>query len=72
MKYLLLIYSKEKESSMMTEEERKKLKEYEVYTKELVAAGILRGGEALYPSDTAVTVRLNGKEVVVSNPYANS
>jgi hypothetical protein len=31
MKYLLLIYSKEKESSMMTEEDRKKLKEYEVY-----------------------------------------
>lgn len=72
MKYLLLIYSKEKENGRMTEEDRKKLEEYEVYTKELVAAGILRGGEALQPSASAVTVRLDEKKVVSPNPYSNS
>lgn len=72
MKYLLLIYSKEKETEIMTKEDLEKMEEYAVYTKELVAAGILRGGEALQPSGTAVTVRLDGKKVVSSNPYSNS
>jgi hypothetical protein len=44
---------------------------YEAYTKAMVEAGIMRGGERLRPPETATTVRApNGKAQVVNGPYA--
>lgn len=41
------------------------------YTRALIDAGIMVGGEALHPAETATTIRLtNGKREVQDGPYA--
>jgi hypothetical protein len=44
---------------------------YNAYTKALVDADAMRGGEALQDGKTATTVRLrNGRQVVTDGPFA--
>ncbi len=43
------------------------------YTKALIEAGVMRGGNALHPGHTATTVRLeNGRRRVEDGPYADT
>jgi len=43
------------------------------YTKALIDAGVMRGGNALHPAHTATTVRLrDGKRQVQDGPFAES
>lgn len=49
------------------------LNAWNVYTKAMIDAGVLRGGNALKPGFTATTVRLrNGSREVHDGPYADS
>lgn len=46
---------------------------WSAYTQAMVAAGVMRGGNALHPGYTATTVRLrDGKRDVHDGPYAES
>lgn len=63
MRYLLLIYGNEQASMEATEEEMQaNMDAYNAFTKEVSEAGVMLGGEALHPSNTATTVRVrNGQ-----------
>ena len=74
MEYMILIYADEKIYSDMPQAEMAALMEdYERYTGELIAAGVLRGGSELAPVHTATTVRLrDGKVVCTDGPFAET
>ena len=63
MQYAILIYGDQKQlDSMTVEEKNQDFGQWMQYTKDLGAAGVMRGGEALQPTGTATTVRVrNGK-----------
>jgi hypothetical protein len=65
MKYLLLIYSEETNEDMPQDVNNLKMQEYDVYTKSLISAGVIVGGEALLPTATASTVQVRGKDKIV-------
>ena len=70
MQYLLLLYDNEKRAEGYGEEEMEK---WFQITGELKESGALLGGEALKPTDTATTVRMNGKSVVTTDgPFAET
>ena len=74
MQYLLLIYAAESIDENMSEADQAALiANYERYTQELIAAGALRGGEALMPTSTAKTVRMrNGETLATDGPFAET
>jgi hypothetical protein len=68
MKYALLIY--ENEANHGSDED---LAPWIEYTRSLVDAGVLRGGEALKPTATATTVRILGGQVMATDgPFAET
>jgi len=68
MKYALLLYQAES-----TAPENEDLAPWHDYTRSLVEAGVLRGGEALQPTPTATTVRLeNGRISTTDGPFAET
>lgn len=77
MQYLLLIYGDEKAhaeyqantpGALETE-----MEEYNAYTAELGATGFMRGGEALYPTSAATTIRVrDGKTLTTHGPFAET
>ena len=73
-KFALLIYGDESRAATMTEEEGAKIMgEYFDYTNQIKAEGLHQGGEALEPTPTAKTVRVQGGERVVSDgPFAET
>lgn len=70
MQYLLLLYDDEKRAEGYGEAE---LGKWFAVTEELQKAGCMLGGEALNPTATATTVRMNGKSVVTTDgPFAET
>jgi hypothetical protein len=74
MQYLLLIYNAESQWDAMTEVEHAAMhKEFGAFTQGIAASGNLRGGNQLYPTSKATTVRVeNGKTLVTDGPFAET
>ena len=74
MQYLLLIYSDEKAGANATKEELDAwMGEYLAYTEAMQKAGVRLAGEALHPTSSATTVRVqNGKKVTTHGPFAET
>jgi hypothetical protein len=74
MQYAILIYENEKALATRSDAENQKVfHDYMQYTKDMGAAGVIRGGEALKPIATATTVRVkNGKTSTVDGPFAET
>ena len=74
MQYILLIYSDETKDARRSDEQNKTLMEkYFAFNAEAKAAGVFVGGDALMPTATATTVRMEGdKPLNVDGPFAES
>jgi hypothetical protein len=73
MEYALLIYSVPPQTQPSPEQQKQVTEAYNAYTKALVDAGAMRGGEALQDGKTATTVRFNnGNKVVTDGPFAET
>lgn len=74
MKYVLLIYENEAQTSQMSKESYDALVQaHGNFAKELVKSGHHRGGLGLQASTTATTLRVrNGKLLTTDGPYAET
>jgi hypothetical protein len=75
MEYMILIYGDEKQFAAMadTGAAQQVYAQYEKYTADLTAAGVIRGGAELKPTSLATTVRLrNGKTLLTDGPFAET
>ncbi len=74
MKYMLLIYSNEKQMRDQPQAENEKsLAAYGAYAQAMQKAGVMVGGDRLRPTDASTTVKVaNGKTQVLNGPYAES
>jgi hypothetical protein len=74
MQYLLLIAGEESRMNGMTPADMESMMgAYMAYTKALIEAGVMRGGNALQPAATATTVRVrDGKTQVLDGPYVEA
>ena len=74
MQYLLLIYDAEKAFDAMSEADQKAIgSEYNSFTEDIKKSGHFRNGEALQPTSTATTVRVNnGKTMTTDGPFAET
>jgi len=74
MKYMLAIYSSEREEDALPPAEIGRILEaYGAYTEALIKAGALVGGERLRPTSDATSVRVRGgKTEVLNGPYAET
>jgi hypothetical protein len=74
MQYLILIYGDEKKWSTQTPEAAQlEMAAYAQYTRDLVSAGVTRGGAALAPVGTATTIRVrDGKPTMTDGPFAET
>jgi hypothetical protein len=74
MQYMILIYEDEKQFASLPEAEMNRVfAEYMQYSKDLAAAGVLKGGAALQPIATATTVRVRGgKAATTDGPFAET
>ena len=69
MEYLLLIYENEKRWSQGYD--KSEMGEYQAFGEEFAKA--IKGGNALQPTSTAITVRVrNGKPVTTDGPFAET
>ncbi len=74
MRYVLLIYASEADSARMTDEERAALMQaHFAFANEALERGILTGGQALKPTNTARTIRVRrGKTLITDGPFAET
>lgn len=74
MKYLCLIYGTESKMATASREEMgAMMKDYEIFTQDIVQRGKYLAGEGLQPTATATTVRVReGKSVVTDGPFAET
>lgn len=78
MQYLLLIYGDEKAGEALmknaSEEERKAyMGAWFAYDQELKDAGVFKGGEALQPTSTATTLRIQNDDLMTTDgPFAET
>ena len=74
MKYMLLIYSNEKQMAAGSKSDTEKmLGAYGAYSQAMQKAGVMVGGDRLKPTDASTTVKVaNGKTQVLNGPYAES
>jgi hypothetical protein len=74
MKYLCLIYNREKNREGFSKEQWESLKdEYGAFTESIRSSGHHLGGEGLDPTATARTVRVrNGKVSATDGPFAET
>ena len=74
MKYLLMIYAPEVDQATVPPEQvRKVAADYDAFTQDIVRRGVMLGGEALQPTPTATTVRIqNGRTVITDGPFAET
>ncbi len=74
MNYMLMIYGDEADwTSMNADEQRQCYAGHAAYGEALTAAGVLRGGAELKPSDGAKTLRFaDGQPVVTDGPFAET
>lgn len=73
MRYMMLIYSKEKTADLSTEEVERIKAGHHVVIEETTRKGILQAAEPLAPTATATTVRMqNGKPLIIDGPFAET
>src|SRR5262249_7659235 len=74
MKYAFLIYSSEEVYNKMSKQEQEAVYQgHFAFSGDIQQRGIVAGGEALQPINTATTVRLrNGKTVTTDGPFAET
>jgi len=74
MRYLLMIYGPQWDSSQVGEEEQAaSMGSYTEFTADLVRRGVMEGGEALESTETATTVRVRGDEILTTDgPFAET
>src|SRR5215475_15517314 len=74
MKYVLSIYNDECDWDSVSDEDRDAITQaYGVLTQEMQEEGVLVAGEALYPTQTATTVRVrDGEKDVTDGPFAET
>ena len=74
MKYMLGIYTDEARLAEGTPEYGAQLMAaYEAFGREVSAAGVLRGGDGLQPTETATTVRVrDGERLLTDGPFAET
>ena len=75
MKYLLALINDESRYADRTPEERQAgMREWDVYTNEVIEAGVHLGGEGLQPSSAATTVQIaeSGDPIVSDGPFAET
>jgi hypothetical protein len=74
MKYILLIYSSERQWAAMSPSELAAVMgEYRTFTESIRASGNMVGGDRLDTVDTATTVRVrDGKTLTTDGPYAET
>lgn len=74
MRYLLLIYQNEADYQQRSQEQL--TAEYEAYNafgEEVTKRGVMQGGNALMPTNTATTVRVrNGRTLTTDGPFAET
>ena len=74
MQYLLMIAREDAYMTKASPEQREKtMNAFMAYTKALMDAGLMVGGNALQPSSTGATVRVrDGKTQVLDGPFADT
>jgi hypothetical protein len=73
MQYALLIYTPEPTGDVPEDVMAAELDGYAAFTKHLVDRGVMKGGEALEPTATATTVRVqNGRTITTDGPFAET
>jgi len=74
MQYLLLIYGDESSWETLSEEDRGQIfQAYGTFTQELQNSGAMVAGDALQPTETATTVRVQNDEVLTTDgPFAET
>ena len=73
MRYLLLIYSAEPTEQVPEDVMARENEAYNVLTSSIREKGIFEAGEALQPTATATTVRVeNGRTVTTDGPFAET
>lgn len=74
MRYLLVIYGNDEDWTQRPEDEIEPvLREHQTFSEDLRSAGVLIAAEALQPSSTVTTMRLNGTQPLVTDgPYAET
>ena len=73
MRYLLLIYTEEPTEAVPEDVRAAETAAYGVFTKEIRDRGIFQAGEALHPTTSATTVRVqNGETVATDGPFAET
>ena len=73
MRYMMLIYSKEKDGGMPVEERDQLKAAHRAVLEAAGRKGILLGAEPLSPTSTATTVRMqDGKPLVTDGPFAET
>ncbi len=74
MQYLMLIYTQENEREKWDKEKGAEiLKGYWDFNQEVTSDGVMLAGEALHPTKTAVSVRVqDGKMLATDGPFAET
>jgi len=74
MKYAILIYGEEVPPARINPEQMKGMSEdYAIYTRGLIDAGVMKGGEALQPTATATSVRVKASQkTLIHGPFAET
>lgn len=76
MQYMILIYGDEKNFAMLAsnpDAQKQMYAAFRQYGADMRAAGVLRGGAELKPTNTATTVRVkDGKTVTSDGPFAET
>lgn len=74
MQYMLMIYGNEAAQAAAPKEAANKMNAaYAAYTKAMIEAKVMRGGDRLKPAGTATTVKVaDGKTQVLDGPYADT
>jgi hypothetical protein len=74
MKYMLLIYGNEAAGADMSPEQQQAMfAAHNAYSQEMIASGVMRGGDPLVPTSAATSVRVrDGKPVTTHGPFAET
>ncbi|HEY2940310.1 MAG TPA: YciI family protein [Gaiellaceae bacterium] len=74
MQYMLLIYGEESSWGNRSDEERGQIMQaYGAFTEELRQSGSMVAGDALQPTQTATTIRVqNGETLTTDGPFAET
>jgi hypothetical protein len=73
MRYLLLIYTAEATEPPPPDVRESEMKAYGAFTEDIRKRGLMQAGEALEPTSTATTVRVqDGRTVTTDGPYAET